>query len=196
MKKDSFAAIFADIKADPMNATYEQQGIDPLYSVNKQAKIVIVGQAPGKRAEESGLYWNDPSGDHLREWLNVSREDFYHRSEFAILPMDFYFPGKGKSGDLPPRKGFAEKWHPRLLQLMPNVELTLLVGNYAVHRYLQQPSKVSLTEIVQHYQDYLPEYFPLVHPSPRNRIWERKNPWFEAEVIPELQQRVAKILQG
>ena len=108
--------------------------------------------------------------------------------------MDFYFPGSGKSGDLPPRKGFAQKWHPRLLAAMPNIQLTILVGAYATKHYLNLKASTKLTTVVKNYQEYLPAYFPLVHPSPRNQIWLKKNPWFEAEVIPNLQARVRKIL--
>ncbi|RRF90751.1 MAG: uracil-DNA glycosylase family protein, partial [Coriobacteriaceae bacterium] len=119
---------------------------------------------------------------------------FYDPAQVAILPMDFYFPGKGKSGDLPPRAGFAEKWHPLLLSQMPDVKLLVLVGTYAVHHYLELPQKVKLTDIVRGYEDYLPGAFPLVHPSPRNQIWMKKNPWFESEVVPALQDEVRKAL--
>ncbi|UNM95557.1 uracil-DNA glycosylase family protein [Ignatzschineria rhizosphaerae] len=187
--------IFTAIKEDPMNQVYTKQGIDPLYSASTKAKILIIGQAPGRIAEETKLYWNDPSGDQLREWLQVSRETFYDTDLFAILPMDFYFPGKGQSGDLPPRKGFAEKWHPKLLELMPNIQLTIIIGSYANHAYLATSPKETLTDIVHHYAQYLPKYFPLVHPSPRNRIWQKKNPWFKQEVVPALQIQVQKILR-
>lgn len=190
-----FKSIFQAIQQDPMNHEYFEKGIDPLYSASKNAKILIIGQAPGRIAETTKLYWNDPSGDTLREWLDVSRETFYNPDIFAILPMDFYFPGKGKSGDLPPRRGFAEKWHPQLLKLMPYIQLKIVIGSYANHAYLAKNPKETLTEIVQNYRHYLPEYFPLVHPSPRNRIWQKKNPWFQAEVVPALQQQVHTILK-
>ncbi|WP_423215442.1 uracil-DNA glycosylase family protein [Streptococcus equinus] len=192
---DSYEQLVADIMADEQNAAYTKQGIRPLFTVPKTARINIVGQAPGIRAQESGLYWNDPSGDNLRKWLGVDREIFYESGLFAVVPMDFYFPGKGKSGDLAPRKGFADKWHKRTLDLAPNIELHILVGSYAQRYYLQQKSSAKLTETVKHYKDYLPEFFPLVHPSPRNNIWQRKNPWFEQEVIPDLQKRVREILK-
>ncbi|SDQ27681.1 Uracil-DNA glycosylase [Streptococcus equinus] len=192
---DSYEQLVADIMADEQNAAYSERGIKPLFIVPKTARINIVGQAPGIRAQESGLYWNDPSGDNLRKWLGVDREIFYESGLFAVLPMDFYFPGKGKSGDLAPRKGFADKWHKRALDLAPNIELHILVGSYAQRYYLQQKSSAKLTETVKHYKDYLPEFFPLVHPSPRNNIWQRKNPWFEQEVIPDLQKRVREILK-
>ena len=190
----TFQQIFTAITEDPMNEAYTKIGINPLYSASKNAKILIIGQAPGRIAETTKLYWNDPSGDTLRQWLNVSRETFYNPNIFAILPMDFYFPGKGKSGDLPPRKGFAEKWHPKLLSLMLDIQLKIVIGSYANHAYLAKSPKETLTQIVQSYTQYLPEYFPLVHPSPRNRIWQKKNPWFQQEVVPALQQNIQRIL--
>ena len=192
---DSLEQLVADIMADEQNASYTEQGIKPLFTVPKTARINIVGQALGIRAQESGLYWNDPSGDNLRKWLGVDRETFYNSGLFAVVPMDYYFPGKGKSGDLAPRKGFADKWHKRTLALAPNIELHILVGSYAQRYYLKQKSSAKLTDTVKHYIDYLPEFFPLVHPSPRNNIWLRKNPWFEEEVIPDLQKRVKAILE-
>ena len=192
---DSLEQLVADIMADEQNASYTEQGIKPLFTVPKTARINIVGQAPGIRAQESGLYWNDLSGDNLRKWLGVDRETFYNSGLFAVVPMDYYFPGKGKSGDLAPRKGFADKWHKRTLALVPNIELHILVGSYAQRYYLKQKSSAKLTDTVKHYKDYLPEFFPLVHPSPRNNIWLRKNPWFEEEVIPDLQKRVKAILE-
>lgn len=192
---DTIEQLIADIMADEQNATYTQQGIKPLFTVPKTARINIVGQAPGIRAQESGLFWNDPSGDNLRKWLGVDREIFYASGLFAVVPMDYYFPGTGKSGDLPPRKGFAEKWHKRTLAFAPNIELHILVGSYAQRYYLQQKSSATLTETVKHYRAYLPEFFPLVHPSPRNNLWQAKNPWFPKEVIPDLQKHVKEILE-
>lgn len=191
---DQLSKIFQEIKEDPQNTLYTAQGIAPLYAVHQEAKILIVGQAPGIRAQETRLFWNDPSGDRLREWLGISYEEFYSSSKLAILPMDFYFPGKGKSGDLPPRKGFAEKWHPLLIAEMPQLELIILIGSYAIPYYLNVPKQTRITDIVRNFEQYLPEYFPLVHPSPRNNIWLRKNPWFETEVLPELKIRVNHLL--
>ena len=182
------------IIADPQNKAFTEQGINPLFAAPKNARINIVGQAPGLKTQQAGLYWKDKSGDRLREWLGVDEETFYQSGYFAVLPMDFYFPGHGKSGDLPPRKGFAEKWHQPILELLPDIELTILIGQYAQKYYLHQKGNVKLTETVQHYQDYLPDFFPLVHPSPRNQIWMAKNPWFEAEVVPELQALVQKVI--
>ena len=131
-----FGAVFEAIRADAQNAAYTERGIDPLYSASAEARMVVIGQAPGRIAQDSGVPWNDKSGDRLRSWLGVDRETFYDARKVAIVPMDFYFPGSGKSGDLPPRRGFAQKWHPVLLGMMPHVRLTVLVGSYAVHRYL------------------------------------------------------------
>lgn len=191
---DQLSKIFQEIKEDPQNTLYTAQGIAPLYAVHQEAKILIIGQAPGIRAQETRLFWNDPSGDRLREWLGISYEEFYSSSKLAILPMDFYFPGKGKSGDLPPRKGFAEKWHPLLIAEMPQLELIILIGSYAIPYYLNVPKQTRITDVVRNFEQYLPEYFPLVHPSPRNNIWLRKNPWFETEVLPELKIRVNNLL--
>ncbi|MCW1034260.1 uracil-DNA glycosylase family protein [Streptococcus anginosus] len=182
------------IMADSQNQAYTKRGIEPLFAAPKTARINIVGQAPGIKAQEMRLYWNDKSGDRLREWMGVDYDTFYHSGYFAAIPMDFYFPGHGKSGDLPPRKGFAEKWHQQILELLPDLELTILIGQYAQKYYLHQKGTVKLTDTVKHYQDYLPEYFPLVHPSPRNQIWLAKNPWFAEQVIPDLQAKVQQII--
>ena len=190
-----FKAIAEEIQKDPENASFTKRGIDPLFFAGPDCRIMIVGQAPGRVAEESGIVWNDRSGDRLREWMGIDRDTFYNSGKLAIVPMDFYFPGTGKSGDLPPRKDFADKWHPRLLELMPDLKLTILVGSYATKRYLKLKSSASLTQVVKDYHDYLPEFFPLVHPSPRNQIWMKKNPWFDQTVIPDLQELVAQIMK-
>ena len=190
-----FKAIAEEIRNDPENASFTKRGIDPLFFAGPDCRIMIVGQAPGRVAEESGIVWNDRSGDRLRDWMGIDRDTFYNSGKLAIVPMDFYFPGTGKSGDLPPRKDFADKWHPRLLELMPDLELTILVGSYATKRYLKLKSSASLTQVVKDYRDYLPDFFPLVHPSPRNQIWMKKNPWFDQTVIPDLQELVAQIMR-
>lgn len=179
---------------DPENTWAKKNGWKPVYAASETAKILIIGQAPGLRAQESCLPWNDPSGDNLREWMGVTRETFYDESKIALVPMDFYFPGSSGKWDLPPRKDFAEKWHPLLLANMPKIELILLIGQYAQAYHLGKERKKTLTETVQCYQEYLPKYLPLVHPSPRNNIWHKKNPWFKEEVVPVLQKRVGKIL--
>ncbi|WP_368645267.1 uracil-DNA glycosylase family protein [Alkalibacterium putridalgicola] len=186
--------IFDDIKeeimADPMNTGYTERGVEPLFKASRDAKIAIVGQAPGRKAEETQMFWNDPSGDRLREWMGISREVFYDTHIVAHLPMDFYYPGKAKSGDVPPRKGFAEKWHPMILEKMPHIETIILVGSYAQKHYLGKLRERNLTETVKNYKQYLPSYLPLVHPSPLNHGWLKRHPWFEEEVVPVLQRIV------
>lgn len=170
-------------------------GPRPVLSVSAESKILIIGQAPGIKVHESGIPWDDQSGKELRRWLGVNHTQFYNTSMFGIMPMGFCYPGKGTSGDLPPQPECAPLWHPQLLPLMPQVQLVLLIGKYAQQHYLGTQMKSSLTETVHHYQHYLPTYLPLVHPSPRNKIWQKKNPWFEEEVIPMLQQKVNMLLK-
>ena len=191
-----FDSVFQAIRADEQNGEFTRQGIDPLYTASATSRLVIIGQAPGRVAQETRIPWNDKSGDRLRAWLGIDRATFYDPSAVALLPMDFYYPGKGKSGDLPPRRGFAEKWHPVLLGMMPQVRLTVLVGSYATRRYLELSSSAKLTDVVRNYADYLPRFFPLVHPSPRNQLWMSRNPWFETDVLPRLRSEVASALRG
>lgn len=179
---------------DVANRDFTNKGIAPLFQAPSTAKILIIGQAPGLKTQEKGRLFDDASGANLRQWLGVDRQTFYESGHFAILPMDFYYPGKGRSGDLPPRKDFAPKWHQLILDQLPELELILLVGNYAQEYYLEK-SQRKLTERVKHADDYLPTYFPLPHPSPRNNIWQAKNPWFQAEIIPNLQNKLKQILE-
>ena len=158
---------------------------------------MIVGQAPGTRVHASSIPWNDPSGDRLRKWLSVDRDTFYDTDNFAIVPMGFCYPGKGKSGDLPPRPECAAQWHASLLALMPQLELILLVGKYAQDYYLPDAERYrTLTENVKHWQQFAPRFLPMPHPSPRNGAWLKQNPWFEEELVPQLQTRVANYLVG
>jgi len=173
------------IMADSMNKVFTDQGIEPLFEVSPEAEIVLVGQAPGRLAQATKMVWNDQSGERLRMWLGLSRKEFYESEKIAHMPMDFYYPGKGKNGDNPPRRGFAEKWHPLLLKEMPKVKTLVLIGSFAQKFYLKDKAK-TLTETVKNYDKYLPDYFPLVHPSPLNLGWLKQNPWFEEEVIPVL----------
>ena len=181
--------------SDSDNEKYTDKGIEPLFSAPNTAKILIIGQAPGIKAQESKIFFNDKSGVKLREWMGIDDEIFYKSGLIGVVPMDFYYPGKGKSGDLPPRKNFAKKWHSKGLELMPNLELIVLVGKYAQDYYLGNDKKQNLTETVYNYKQYLPRYFPIVHPSPLNFRWHNKNPGFIEEVVPELQRRVKEILQ-
>jgi len=192
----TFEEITKQIMADPQNKVFTERGVAPLYKASKKAKIVIVGQAPGKKAEASGLFWNDPSGDRLREWMGISREEFYTTDKIAHLPMDFYFPGKAKTGDNPPRKDFATKWHPMILEAMPSIETIVLIGAYSQKYYLGKARKRNLTETVRHYEDYLPDYFPLVHPSPLNYRWHTQNPWFEEQVVPIFRTFIQEVLDN
>lgn len=191
-----FEAIRDEIAAHESNALHTANGLLPLFVASPASKIVIVGQAPGIRAQTSNTAWNDASGNRLIQWLGVTEDEFRNPSLFAHIPMDFYYPGKGKSGDLPPRKAFAPLWHSRILREMPNVKMMILIGRYAQEEYLQNKRHRTLTETVQNYHEYLPEYFPLVHPSPLNFRWFPKNPWFETELIPDLQATVAQILKN
>lgn len=171
-------------------------GPNPVFVANPEAKIIIIGQAPGVRVHNSGIPWNDPSGVQLRKWLQVSDDTFYNDPRIAIMPMGFCYPGTGKSGDLPPRPECAEAWHELLLKQMPNLKLTLLIGQYAQKHYLKKEAKKNLTETVRNFQDYAPDFIPTPHPSPRNRFWMKKNPWFEQDIVPYLQARVADLLRN
>jgi len=171
-------------------------GPKPMLRASATAKLLIVGQAPGRRVHETGIPWNDPSGDRLRIWLGMTREEFYDERRIAIVPTGLCYPGSGPRGDSPPRPECAPLWHPKLRALIPRIELTLLIGQYAQAYYLGARRKKSLRETVQAYREFLPEFLPLPHPSPRNRLWFKKNPWFEADVIPLLKDRVAQVLHG
>ena len=192
---DSFERLKQEIMADSDNKKYTDEGIEPLFSTPSTARILIIGQAPGIKAQESKIFFNDKSGVKLREWMGIDDEIFYKSGLIGVVPMDFYYPGKGKSGDLPPRKNFAKKWHDKVLELMPNLELIVLVGKYAQDYYLGNEKQQNLTETVFNYKQYLPRYFPIVHPSPLNFRWHNKNSWFIEEVVPELKKRVKEILE-
>lgn len=165
----------------------------PVLRAGASARLLVVGQAPGTRVHETGIPWNDPSGDRLRKWLAMDREAFYDESRVAIIPMGFCYPGKGSSGDLPPRPECARQWRERLLECLPNIELTLLVGQYAQQYHVPGAGK-SVTETVQRWRELLPTYFPTPHPSPRNLMWLRRNPWFEKEAVPVLRNLVQALL--
>ncbi len=169
-------------------------GPRPVVQMAPGARIMIIGQAPGTRVHETGIPWNDPSGDTLRRWLQLSREQFYDPAVVAIMPMGFCYPGRGKSGDLPPRPECAPAWHAQLLAALPHIRLTLLIGHYAQRYYLGNRYR-TLTDTVRHWRDFAPDRLPLPHPSPRNRRWLTQNPWFEQEELPVLRTRVHDVLE-
>lgn len=169
----------------------------PVFSVHADAKLLLVGQAPGAKVHASGVPWADASGKRLRAWLGLDEETFYDPSNVAILPMGFCFPGTGKSGDLPPRPECAPQWMRPFIDRMPKLRLTLLIGMYAQRWFLAETAKANLTKTVEAWQEYTEDgYFVLPHPSPRNGIWLRRNPFFEAELVPLLQERVAEVLHS
>jgi uracil-DNA glycosylase len=163
-------------------------------AAHPQSKIVIIGQAPGLAVHNSGIPWDDKSGDNLRNWIQVDKETFYNPEQIAIVPMGFCYPGRGKSGDLPPRKECAPLWHKSLLDQMQSVKLVLLIGKYAQDYYLGKKTERTLTETVRQFNNFLPDYFVLPHPSPRNNIWQAKNPWFGELVLPELREQIQRAL--
>jgi uracil-DNA glycosylase len=163
-----------------------------VFRLSTTARVLIVGQAPGTKVHDSGIPWNDRSGDRLRQWMAIDREDFYDESRIAILPMGLCYPGRlANGGDAPPRPECAPLWHKRLLPLMPRIELTLLVGSYAQARYIGR--KETMTETVRGFRDHLPRFLPLPHPSWRTTAWERENPWFAKEVLPVLRKQIARL---
>ena len=166
----------------------------PIIAGSIRSKIILVSQAPGRKAHIENKAWDDLSGKKLREWLGVNEEVFYNPDNFAVLPMGFCYPGKGKTGDLPPRKECAPLWHSKVWEQFENVKLILLIGKYSQDQYLGKLAKKNLTENIEHYEEYLPKFFPLPHPSPVNHFWRRKNPWFEDKVVEVLQDLVADIL--
>ena len=193
MNDKKFDKIIKKLKEDSRNKSYTERGIPPIFQVSPKAQILIIGQAPGKKVEESLIPFNDKSGEKLVQWMGIDRDTFYSE-KIAILPMDFYYPGKGKTGDLPPRSFIAKEYHKDILDLMPDIKLTILIGSYSMKYYLGKGMKENLTETVRSYKEYLPKYFPIVHPSPLNFRWQKANPWFEGEVVPVLRDMVEKIL--
>lgn len=169
-------------------------GPRPVLTPASTAKILIVSQAPGTKVHEAGIPFHDASGVRLRKWLGVDDKTFYDPEKFAIMPMGFCYPGRGKSGDNPPRKECAPLWHGKLLEFMPEIKLKILVGSYAQKFYLGKRMKENMTETVRAWKEYAPEFFPIVHPSPRNEIWLAKNRWFERDVVPEFYDTVRRVM--
>ncbi len=187
-------SLLKDIRACRLCEDKLPLGPRPVLRASTTARLLIVGQAPGTLVHGSGVPWDDASGVRLREWLRVDKSAFYDEKKIAIVPMGFCYPGRGASGDLPPRPECARTWHPRLLPLLENVELALLIGHYAQQHFLGDARKKSLTDTVRAWSEYAPRFFPLPHPSPRNIGWFMHNPWFDAEVVPTLRERVARVL--
>ncbi|WP_432412357.1 uracil-DNA glycosylase family protein [Rasiella sp. SM2506] len=185
--------LLSEIRDCSVCAKHLPLGPKPIVEASLNSKIILISQAPGRKVHESGIAWNDQSGKKLREWLGVDEDIFYNTSNFAILPLGFCYPGKAKTGDLPPRKECAPLWHDVVLKKLKNVQLTLLIGSYATIFYLPKDGR-NLTQRVENFEDFLPRYWPLPHPSPVNRFWRAKNPWFEESIVPLLQKKIAEIL--
>lgn len=191
----TYKALLTQVHACTLCAAYLPHGVRPVLQLHPQARILIASQAPGRKVHESGIPFNDASGNRLREWMGITREVFYDPKQVAIVPMGLCFPGTGKSGDLPPRPECAPAWRRPLLGHLRHLELTLVIGQYA-QAYHLGAQHASLTDAVKSWRDHWPQVLPLPHPSPRNNLWLRRNPWFEAEVLPALRSRVAELLAG
>ena len=194
MTRASLNALTREATACRLCATYLPLGPRPVFQVHAKARILIAGQAPGRKVHESGTLFDDASGDRLRDWMGVDREVFYDPTKIAILPMGFCYPGTGESGDLPPRKECAPAWRARFLTFLPAVQLTLVIGQYALEWHLGDHQRENLTETVRNWKVYWPAVLALPHPSPRNNIWLKKNPWFQKAVLPVLRDRTKSLL--
>lgn len=190
----SLTSLLAEVRACTICTEQLPHGPRPVLQLHPNARVLIAGQAPGRRVHESGIPFADASGNRLRNWMGVTREVFYDPGQIAILPMGFCFPGTGKAGDLPPRSECAPAWREELLSRLRSLELTVVVGQYAQTYHLSR-SESSLTETVRSWRTYWPKAIPLPHPSPRNNMWLRRNPWFAAELLPALRQRVSDLLK-
>jgi len=171
-------------------------GPRPVVQGHPDARLLIISQAPGLRVHETGIPWNDQSGDRLRQWLGLSAKDFYNPKLVALLPMGFCYPGRAKTGDAPPRKECYELWHQAFISQLDNRKLTLLIGNYAQKKYLKDIAKKNATETIRSWREYLPDFIPMPHPSPRNNIWLDKNPWYPEMEIPAIRQLVHNALRS
>lgn len=193
---DSLEKLLGEIRSCDICRDHLALGPRPVLSASKNASVAIIGQAPGTKVHASGIPWDDQSGKVLRKWLDVDEDTFYDPDQFAIIPMGFCYPGKGRSGDLPPRPECAPEWHESLFNELKHIKLVLLIGQYAQRYYLGKEAKPTLTETVKSFDQFGSLYLPLPHPSPRNRFWFTKNPWFEAEVIPYLRNIIKRNLDS
>lgn len=193
MGSKEFASLLKDIRSCKICEEYLPLGPRPILEVSESARIMLIGQAPGTKVHASGIPWDDPSGKRLRKWLDLEEEVFYDTSKIAIMPMGFCYPGKGKSGDLPPRKECAEQWHDKVLSFTKNIELFLLIGSYAIKHYMPEAKNKSIKECIKT-QSPNSKFRALVHPSPRNIRWFMKNQWFEEEYLPGIQREVKKLI--
>ena len=189
-------ALLADVRACRVCERELPLGPRPIVRAAREARILIVGQAPGTKVHASGIPWSDASGNRLRSWLGVDDTSFYVETQFAIIPMGFCYPGRGSGGDKPPRRECAQLWLDSLLDKLPQIELTLLIGQYAQRHFLGERRKPSLTETVRAWAEYAPAFIPLPHPSPRNQAWFQRHPWFASEVLPMLRARVKAVMAG
>ena len=183
----------AEIAACRICAEHLPHGVRPVASFSSTARLLIIGQAPGSKVHESGIPWDDASGDRLREWTGLSKDDMYDPARVALVPMGFCYPGKASGGDKPPRPECAPTWHDRVLRELPDDRLTLLVGTYAQRAYLPDTKSWTMRERILRFREFLPHFLPLPHPAWRSTLFMRDNPWFEAEVLPEVRQRIAKL---
>lgn len=191
-----FQGLLRDIRACKLCEELLPLGAKPIVRASSNCRLLIIGQAPGNRVHQTEIPFNDPSGDRLRAWLNIDRAAFYDDSRIAIIPMGFCYPGKNpKGGDNPPRPECAQHWHKKIMENLPFIEFTLLVGRYSQLHYLGKKAKSSGTETILAWKEYLPKFLPLPHPSWRNNAWLKKNPWFDKEILPYLRERVDEILQ-
>ena len=187
--------LLKDVRSCRLCEAHLPLGPRPVLRASETARLLIVGQAPGTLVHGSGIPWSDASGMRLRDWLHLDRDHFYDESKVAIVPMGFCYPGRGASGDLPPRPECSQTWHPKLLPMLGDVKLTLLIGQYAQAYFLGDKRKKTLTDTVAAWREFAPRYFPLPHPSPRNVGWFKHNPWFDAEVVPALRDAVAGAME-
>ena len=192
-KTASLKLLLKEVRACTLCAEDLVDGVRPVIQANETARVLVAGQAPGSKVHATGIPFDDPSGERLREWMNIDAQTFYDESKVALVPMGFCYPGKGRSGDLPPRPVCAQTWRTPILDALPNIKLILVIGQYAQAWHLDKVEK-NLTETVRAYRNYPPNILPLPHPSPRNNIWLRRNAWFGEQVLPELRLRVEAAL--